>query len=69
MKASAGLFQRQSGNETRTPAAIRPTLDVAGPITEEEIKQAIRSTKAATAPGPDSRGLECICALELRKLG
>ncbi|MPC75670.1 hypothetical protein E2C01_070062 [Portunus trituberculatus] len=65
----AGLFQRQSENETRTPAAIGPTLNVAGPITEDEIKQAVRSTEAATAPGPDGRGLECIHALALRKLG
>ncbi|MPC34334.1 Retrovirus-related Pol polyprotein from type-2 retrotransposable element R2DM [Portunus trituberculatus] len=40
-----------------------------GNETHDEIKAAIRSTKAATAPGPDGRGLEGIRALDIRKLG
>ncbi|MPC39617.1 hypothetical protein E2C01_033162 [Portunus trituberculatus] len=52
----------------RTPAAIRPTLNVTGLTTEEEIRFVIRSMKADTTPGLEGRALECIHTLDIRKL-
>ena len=65
----AGLFGRSSLHESRSPSATRPTLNVTGPITEDEIKRAIKTTKPSTAPGPDGRRREDVSALSLERLG
>ncbi|MPC74641.1 Retrovirus-related Pol polyprotein from type-1 retrotransposable element R2 [Portunus trituberculatus] len=68
----AGLFGRNSRNflpESRSPTAIRPTLRVTGPITDDELVRAVNTTKPSTAPGPDGRGMSDIKALGTSRLG
>ncbi|MPC83772.1 Retrovirus-related Pol polyprotein from type-1 retrotransposable element R2 [Portunus trituberculatus] len=63
-----GLFGRASLEESRSPDAVRPTLDVDGPINEDEIKRALKTTKPSTAPGPDGRRREDVSALNVDQL-
>lgn len=63
-----GLFSRPSNDQPRRPAAIRPTLEVSGPITVEETEKAIKTTKPSTIPGPDGRRREEVATLSSSKL-
>ena len=61
------LFSRPSPTERRRPKIIR-SMEEPGPITSEELSNAVKGTKHNTSPGPDGRRLEGLRQLDPAKL-